>query len=86
MSAVCVLDTLALSVSIIQEIGNIKRYVVEIFCTMIVSPIETAKNNVLMKAIIKLISSPKAVNKPSFSSGRLKSIKAVQKTAGRLAG
>ena len=36
-------------ISIIQEIGNIKRYIVDIFCTMIVSPIEVTKNTVLMK-------------------------------------
>ena len=63
---------------------------------MIVSPIEAAKNTVLMKDsnyvdIIKLISSPKAVNiinslpKAVFFKWPLKSIKTVQKTAGRLA-
>ena len=47
MSAVCVLKKLALSISIIHEIGNIKS-IVEIFCKMIISPIETAMNTVLM--------------------------------------
>ena len=37
------------SVSIIQEIGNIKRSLVEIFCTMIASPVQAAKNAVIMK-------------------------------------
>ena len=49
MSAVCVLNTLALSISIIQEIGlNIEK-IVEIFCTMIASPIEVANNTVIIK-------------------------------------
>ena len=43
------LVALCISVSIIQEIGNIKRSVVEIFCTMIVSLVEAAKNTVIMK-------------------------------------
>ena len=42
VNCVYILDTLALSMSIIQEIGNIN-------CTMIVSPIEAAKNTVIMK-------------------------------------
>ena len=48
MSVVCVLDTLALSISIIQEIGNIKRLWKYVY-TMIASPIEAAKNTVIMK-------------------------------------
>ena len=53
MRVVRVLDTLTLSITTIQEIGHIKRYSGGLYqwwtCTMIVSPIEVAKNTVLKK-------------------------------------